>query len=186
MHTSPENHNHAKIEAETLTLSEDALYRHQEKQKVMHAEARRVVHETALTKEQFGKDEEIDIPHHHYITRHMRDHAFINIMQEIQQNLPKKQIIFSKFIHASAVEVTSDVLAKTIARPSGVIGGSGLAIALGLAVILLAHNIGFEVPNSLLPILFCIGFVLGILGELLVKTFRRRRVSHRAEDDHYH
>ena len=79
----------------------------------------------------------------------------------------------SKFIHQKIIESVSEVGAKTIARPSGIIGGGLLALVGSLLVLVVARKVGFEVPYSLFAVLFIIGFVLGLIVEFTRNIFKK-------------
>lgn len=112
-------------------------------------------------------------PSHHYITKKIKAEQYQKTLKHIQVMLPKRQQKFSVFIHQPAVERASEVGAKTLARPSGIIGGALLALMGSLTVILIARRIGFEVPNSIFAVLFIIGFALGIIIELSINLFKK-------------
>ncbi len=174
-HISPENHSEPYVNAEAPRQVEHHLADQQtEYLQKAGTEARRAIHEIALAKEQYTRPVETEALQHHYVTRRMRQDAFAKTMRDTQHELPKYQRNASKFIHNATIENVSDSLAKTVARPSGVIGGATTAIGIGLFVAIIARTIGFEIPNSLLPILFVGGFGIGITVELISNRFRKR------------
>ena len=83
----------------------------------------------------------------------------------------------SKFIHQKIIESVSEVGAKTIARPSGIIGGGLLALVGSLLVLVVARKVGFEVPYSLFAVLFIIGFVLGLIVEFTRNIFKKITIN---------
>lgn len=128
-----------------------------------------------LHKEKYRSQEKE--PHQQYTTKKIKDQSYKKTMSIVQKDLTPSQRFMSRIIHNPVVEKTSDVAAKTIVRPSGIIGGGMIAILGALIVMIVARKIGFEVPNSLFAVLFIIGFFIGIAGELILKLFRHQPKS---------
>lgn len=99
--------------------------------------------------------------------------SYKSVMHRIESQLPTYQRAFSKFIRNPSVDKASVVVGDTIARPSGIIGGAGLAF-FGLLIFgYTARNVGFELPNSLFVLLVIIGWTLGLALDLAISSFRR-------------
>jgi len=93
-------------------------------------------------------------------------------MSSIQSKMPAPTRRFSKVIHNPVVDKVSETAGKTVARPSGVLGG-GLAVVLGLGVsYFTAKNAGFELSGSEFIWLLLIGFVLGLIAEWVIRGVR--------------
>lgn len=93
-------------------------------------------------------------------------------LKEIQNKLPPTERAFSKIIHNPIVERVSEVSGKTVARPSGVLGGS-IAIILGLSVSYYsATNAGFELSGGEFIWFLISGFALGVTVEWIIKTLK--------------
>lgn len=108
------------------------------------------------------------------ITREDKKRAFKHSLSRIQSQLPATSKRFSKVIHHQAVERVSEVAEKTIARPSGMLGGS-LAAALGLGLMLFfARRNGFALSGSELIVFLIVGWVIGVSLEAITKLLRRR------------
>lgn len=124
--------------------------------------------------------------HHHYITKKIKKDQYQKTLEQIRRQLPKKsQQRFSSFIHQPVVERLSEVSAKTIARPSGILGGASFALLGSFVVLSIAHHIGFEVPNTIFIALFILGFVAGVISEVLVSFASRLRPKHRKQKAFY-
>jgi hypothetical protein len=96
-------------------------------------------------------------------------------MRYVRRHLTKRERKFSSFVHAPTVEKVSEVGAKTIARPSGLLGGGLVALIGSVGTLYIARKYGFEVPNSLFMALFVVGFVVGVVAEFVVAGFSLRR-----------
>ncbi len=102
------------------------------------------------------------------------DREFTHTMVAIQQEMPPAQRAFSRFIHNKPVEVTSDFLASTIARPNAMLAGSICAFILMLAVYLFTKSIGYVLSGFELIAAFAIGWVLGMIYDYMRTMFNNR------------
>jgi hypothetical protein len=143
-------------------------------------EIRKNIQELSTSKENFQNSkekqpEEQETPklHHHYLTKKIKLDRYKITLKYIRKNLPKRQQAFSKLIHQPMVESVSEIGSKTIARPSGILGGGIIALIISPIILFIAHKIGFEVPNSLIIILFVIGFIFGCFVEFLLSSVKR-------------
>lgn len=95
-------------------------------------------------------------------------------MRQIRSKLSKPDKTFSKVIHNKTVESVSEVSSKTIARPSGLLGG-GICALLGSAYLLyMTKHYGFEYNYFVFFLLFVGGFFVGMFGELLLRYVFRK------------
>jgi len=95
-------------------------------------------------------------------------------MRRVESRLPVYQKAFSKVIHNRVVDSVSNVAGKTIARPSGLLGGAIAAFVGMLVVYLNARRVGFEYPVGATFIFFAsVGWIIGILIEYLFVAFKR-------------
>lgn len=122
--------------------------------------------------------------HRHYITKKIKLDKYKETLSEIQGQLSGPSRVFSKIVHQPIIETASEIGAKTIARPSGILSSGVIGLFGSILILFYAKNIGFEVPPSVYPLLFLIGYALGLLIEfmykLLVKTQRKRnRLSYK-------
>lgn len=140
-------------------------------------EARRTIEHLALPSEKSGSEAKKDNQKttEHYITKKIKDEHYRQTLRRIQTHLTPKQKRFSSIIHNPKVEKISEIGAKTIARPSGLLGGGAISLIGSLVVIVIAKTIGFSVPNSIFAALFVVGFLAGLLVELILKSYPRKR-----------
>lgn len=109
------------------------------------------------------------------ITNQDKTRAYQQTLRLIQRGLPTLSRGFSRIIHQPAIERLSELGEKTIARPSGLLGG-GLAATVGLAIMLFyARRNGFALSGSELALFLVIGWGLGLLAEFTGKKLSRRR-----------
>lgn len=137
--------------------------------------ARRTVEKHALTKDVLALSEESTKTNsYHYVTKKIKSERYNFTLDHLRKHLSPTNQIFSKLIHKPVVETVSEIGSKTIARPSGILGGGLLALSGGLFIFVIAKKIGFSMPASLFILLFLIGFLIGVLIEFLLKVARRR------------
>ena len=100
--------------------------------------------------------------------------AYTQTMRRVRTKLNPAQKAFSAVIHAPVVEQASELAGKTIARPSGILGG-GLFALIGLVVVTFyARRNGFQLAGSEFILLLASGFIVGVIIEITAKLIRRR------------
>ena len=136
-------------------------------------EAEQQVAELAKTKEDHQKHETTETKQHDMPkSRTDKEYGFRATMHTVQKDMSSPERQFSKFIHRPIVEKASEVAGKTVARPSGIAGASIAAFVGILMIYGIAKYVGFTLSGSEMPILLAIGFIIGLIGEWLYKSFR--------------
>lgn len=110
-----------------------------------------------------GKDAQSQ--HVPIIDRHVKQQTYKKTLQHVQRQLPKTQRAFSKFIHRPVVEAVSEASAKTVARPSGLLGGGICALLGSAALVWMSRHYGFYYNFFVFIALVAAGFALGVLLE---------------------
>lgn len=113
------------------------------------------------------------------VQQSMKNRTYKRELAKIQTKLSKPQRTFSKIIHNKTVESVSNASAQTIARPSGLLGGSIFAFVGSLATYYMARHYGFRYNYLVLFLLFLVGFAAGAIIELLVWTLKRKQRTYR-------
>lgn len=107
------------------------------------------------------------------IDRTVKKAAYQRELHRIQKQLSKPERGFSKVIHKPVVEAISNVGSKTVARPSGVLGG-GIAALIGGAIVLwMSRHYGFRYNFFVFIALLGIGFGIGLVIEATYKAIRK-------------
>jgi hypothetical protein len=133
--------------------------------------ARKGVEQQAVSsKESAYTEEQSDTQEHslRYITKKIKGGGYKESLGSIRRQLTPTERNFSNLIHQPTVERVSDIGSKTIARPSGILGGGIVSLVGSLIVLLIAKHIGFKVPASIFAILFITGFLLGLFVEAII------------------
>lgn len=93
----------------------------------------------------------------------------------VRNRLSKPEKTLSKVVHQPIIEKTSDVMGQTIVRPSGILFGGVFSFIGSLSAYLLAKRLGGEMPYSVFGAFFIGGFILGLIVELSLTYFKKRK-----------
>ncbi len=99
---------------------------------------------------------------------------YTQTLASVQRRLTPISRSFSKVIHNSAVEKTSEALENTVARPSVLLGTTWTALIVGTIFYLTAHHYGYALSGSELLFSFVVGALLGLVIEGLWRLLKRR------------
>lgn len=92
-----------------------------------------------------------------------QDATFTATLRTAQADMPAASRAFSKVIHNKAVEVTSEAVGSTIARPNAILAGSMTAFVMTLAVYLIAKHYGYQLSGFETIAAFIAGWLIGLL-----------------------
>jgi hypothetical protein len=109
------------------------------------------------------------------ITNIDKEHAYRITLRRVQSRLSPAHRSFSRVIHTRPAEKASEVLEKTIARPSGVLGAALSATAFLAVMLFFARRNGFALSGSELPMALVLGWGLGVGFEFFTRWVRRWR-----------
>ncbi len=105
----------------------------------------------------------------------LKSDTYGRTLKRVQQKLSAPERAMSKVMHNKTVEKVSDGVGKTAARPSGILGG-GIVSLLGSFVLLyMTKKYGFEYNFLMFFIFLAAGFILGVVIELAIFSFRKVR-----------
>ena len=110
---------------------------------------------------------------HQPIHRNHKKQTYKATMQRVEAKLPAYQRIFSQVINNNTVDAISHVAARTVARPSALLGGGVVAFLALIAITYYANSIGFEVSTGSFVVFVFVGWGLGLTIEALIKLLRR-------------
>ncbi len=120
-------------------------------------------HNTEQSAQQFG------------ISKELKTDTYKKTLKQVRKHLSAPDRVLSRFVHTPAVEVTSQALGKTVARPSSFFGGSLGALLGSVVLVVLARRNGFEYNYAAFFFLFIGGFIVGSIIELLFRLLFRRK-----------
>lgn len=98
-------------------------------------------------------------------------------LSHVQKRLKPAEKSFSKLIHQPLISRVSETSAKTISRPSGMLGGGMTAFLGSLLYLFVAHRYELAYNYLVFLLFFAAGFVLGIALEYTAYGLRRLRRS---------
>ena len=171
-HELQKRHHEAAVEKARRALAE-----HEATNK---AELAREAAKHAQESRKHHKPEEAPKTHHDTlgVQQSMKNRAYKRELSKIQTKLPRSSRSFSKFIHNPTVETVSNIGAQTVARPSGLLGGSIFAFVGSLVLYVMTRQYGFTYNYLMMFLLFVAGFAIGALVELIGwQLFRKNRTS---------
>lgn len=109
------------------------------------------------------------------VQKELKATSYQRTLKRVRASLNAADRAFSKIIHHSAIEPISEISSKTLARPSGILGG-GIAALVGSGIVLyMARRYGFQYNFTTFLILLVAGFISGIAIEVLIRLLRRGR-----------
>lgn len=98
----------------------------------------------------------------------LKSTAYKRTLANVQQKLSKPARSFSHFTHNPVIDKISEVSSETVARPSGLLGGSICAFLGSVVVVYFSRHYGFRYNYLFLFILFIGGYLVGAVLELVV------------------
>lgn len=110
-----------------------------------------------------------------FVNKELKDLAYDRTLKRVRQNLSPASRAFSRVVHQPVVELISEAAAKTIGRPSGVLGGGLVALAGTSAYYYIAKHYGYEYNFGVFVLLLLSGFAIGWIIEFLIRTMHGRR-----------
>jgi hypothetical protein len=142
----------------------------------MQETARAAIHETAgnMAPLALPVDDKPQDNQPLYIDKTVKKLRMKQSLSQVQRELTPMERGLSKLIHQPAVRAVSEVGAKTVSRPSGLLGGGLLAFLGSSTYLFMTKYIGFRYNYLVFLLLFVGGFVLGLVLELLVRLVRPR------------
>lgn len=107
------------------------------------------------------------------IDKTVKKQAYKKTLNHVQRQLPRSQRTFSKVIHQDVIERVSEVSAKTVARPSGLLG-AGLCGLVGSSIVVwMSHHYGFRYNFFVFIALVGLGFALGLVVEAILRSGKK-------------
>ena len=108
------------------------------------------------------------------ITKKQLSNSFDSQMSHVRTHMSPTSRAFSKLIHSRPVEVVSEAVGSTIARPNALLSGSIAAFIAITALYLTAKYYSFELSGFETIGAFIVGWILGILYDYFSVMIRGR------------
>jgi hypothetical protein len=133
------------------------------------------VEQKAVSGKEFAPNDSSERRHHPVlVNKQLKDMAYSRAMTRARKQLSLPSKLLSKAIHSKILERPSELIEKTIARPSGFLGGA-LSSAIGTSVLLwISNRYGYEYNYLAVILLFVCGMAIGLIIEATTKLLRKR------------
>ncbi len=97
------------------------------------------------------------------ITKKQLSYGFDSQMQQAREHMSPAGRLFSKLIHSRPVEITSDFVGSTVARPNALLCGSVFAFIAITTLYFTAKYYGFRLSGFEAIAAFIFGWIIGII-----------------------
>lgn len=108
------------------------------------------------------------------VNHQLKSMSYDRAMTRVRKHLSAPSRAFSKVLHSPLVDKPSELASKTIARPSGMLGGGLVAMVGTLLLFWIVNRYGYEYNYLLIGVFFVSGMTLGLLAEGALKLLRKR------------
>lgn len=127
------------------------------------------------TKSKLESYDKVESTYNYSNQQEIKNTAYEQTLKDVQKKLSKPSESFSKIVHNKTIEKISDIGASTIARPSGMLGGSIVAFSGSLVLLYASRSYGFSYNYLLFAVLFVAGYLLGAFIELVLWSLRHKK-----------
>jgi hypothetical protein len=134
-----------------------------------------IVEKQAVSKYEVARSEN-EHPGQHpvLIRKDIKEVQFHRAMTRVRKKLSVPSRAFSKIVHISVIDKSSELIGKTIARPSGMLTGAILAFVGTSALLWVTRYNGYEYNYLVVLLLFVGGMFIGVAGEVLWRLLRNK------------
>ena len=109
------------------------------------------------------------------VNRRLKQQAYSRTLEIIRSKLGTGDRLASRILHQPLIDRVSTIGAQTIARPSGLLGGSTGALLGSAGLLMLTKSYGISYNYLLIFVFFGAGFVIGLLVEVIYRIIRPKR-----------
>lgn len=135
----------------------------------------RSVEQHAISGKESSRGENSETKQHPLlVNKALKEMAYNRALTRARKRLSVPSRAFSKVVHAKAIEKPSEAIGKTIARPSGMLGGAFFALVGSSVLLWISRHYGYEYNYLEDVLLFGIGMGVGIAIEGIIRLIRQR------------
>lgn len=124
---------------------------------------------------QVNKPEQQTTVYPTFVNRSLKLIARRRLLKQIRRHLAPPDRAFSHIIHQPIIDQTSELAAKTVARPSGLLSGGLFALIGSGALLYIDKHYGYRYNFLVWMLCFAGGFVLGLVLEAIISFSKRLR-----------
>lgn len=141
-------------------------------------QAQRLIEKHAVSSEKSHLSQEHSQAHNAHRENDYSKHvdqevSYSQTMVRVRKRLSSLEKPLSKVVHNKVVDTVSESVGKTVARPSSVLGGAFVALIGSSALLWITKHYGYEYNYLAVILLFCVGALLGITTEYLLKLRKK-------------
>jgi translation elongation factor EF-G len=107
-----------------------------------------------------------------FINYELKEIAYQRLLKRARKHLPGYSRAMSKVIHQPVIDNVSEVVGKTVGRPSGIIGGGLMALVGTSIYYVLARHFGYSYNPFVFLLLLTVGFIFGWSAEVIFKMLK--------------
>ncbi|OGL25588.1 hypothetical protein A3E49_02220 [Candidatus Saccharibacteria bacterium RIFCSPHIGHO2_12_FULL_49_19] len=119
-----------------------------------------------------GEEDKPYQPKEAFVNKELKDMAYARTLSRVRKQMGPLNRLTSKVVHQPVVNAVSEATAKTIGRPSGILGGATAALAGSLVYYWLTKHYGYEYSYSVFVVLLAAGFIAGWVFEAFYRLLR--------------
>jgi len=119
------------------------------------------------------KTPENNVKESYLANRELKTEALRRTLRRTRKHLGVPNRALSKVVHQPVIDAISKVGANTIARPSGILAGSIIALLGSSYLLYTAKHYGFTYNYLVIFLLFGGGWALGLILEFIIYGFRK-------------
>jgi len=175
-HERQEHHEHAheSDRAKQLEKAAEQARKHESEVDINKLEER-AEHEARPAEALRHKTEEDQYkPTQSFVNWELKNLAYSRLLNRARKKLSPGQKAMSKVIHQPAINAVSEATAKTIGRPSGLLGGGILAFCGTTIYYYVCQHYGYDYNFFIFIFLLVVGLLTGWFAELLLHLLRKR------------
>lgn len=107
------------------------------------------------------------------VNKNLKDIAYSRTMTRVRKKLSAPSRAFSAFTHSPLIDKPSEFASKTVARPSGMLGGALFALGGTLLLLWTVNTYGYEYNYLGVVALFVGGALFGLVAEGFIRFLKR-------------
>lgn len=108
-----------------------------------------------------------------FVNKELKEMAYQRNLIRARRHFSKTGRMFSRFIHQPVINSLSEAGAKTVGRPSGLLGAGIVALIGTSSYYFITKYYGFEYNYTVFLLLLLAGLILGWILETLYRLIRR-------------
>lgn len=113
-------------------------------------------------------------PEQSFANRELKEMAYQRLLNRARRKLSPYERTMSRIIHQPVINAVSETVGRSVARPSGILGGGIVAFGGTLIYYLVAKHYGYNYNFLVFLFLISLGFIAGWTLEILWHLLRRK------------